>query len=503
MHRTFPGTQVDTMIREDSRTCHQESVRAGSVIGQWRLFLLVLLAVDGAAVAGAFVLAYFLRFEFGIPLLEIPPHSKESYAVVILLAVPSWLGIFAIYRLYDRHLLLGGIHEYTAVANSCTAGIVGVLLAGFLVDSLPLSRGWFVLSWLLAVSMVGSARFLIRRGVYHLRRHGMFTEDALVVGGNEEAVALIEHLCASPTTGLRVVGVIDDALPVGTTLADGVAVVAGLNYLDTGLEASGVRELLVAPTALCRENLLDLYRDFASRRDVCIRLSSGLFEILTTGISVKQAGGLPLISLEKNRITGFDATIKAVLDYFLATVGLILASPLLFVLALVVKLDSDGPVFHRRLVLGRGGRPFYALKFRTMFVNANEILTKDPALREAFERGFKLKHDPRVTRVGQLLRRTSLDEIPQLVNVLMGQMSLVGPRMIAPEEAQKYGKWQLNLLTVKPGITGPWQVNGRNDISYQKRVSLSMHYIRNYTIWLDLQILFQTIPVVLRRDGAY
>jgi lipopolysaccharide/colanic/teichoic acid biosynthesis glycosyltransferase len=171
--------------------------------------------------------------------------------------------------------------------------------------------------------------------------------------------------------------------------------------------------------------------------------------------------------------------------------------------ALVIKIDSPGPVLHRRHVLGRAGRPFGAFKFRTMVVNAEESLAANPELREAFEKGFKLKRDPRVTRVGAFLRRTSLDELPQLINVLRGEMSLVGPRMITPEEAARYGKWQLNLLTVKPGITGPWQVRGRSDIPYEERVRLSMHYIRNYSIWLDLEILLRTLPAVLQARGAY
>jgi lipopolysaccharide/colanic/teichoic acid biosynthesis glycosyltransferase len=169
----------------------------------------------------------------------------------------------------------------------------------------------------------------------------------------------------------------------------------------------------------------------------------------------------------------------------------------------VVKLDSPGPVLHRRRVLGVGGRSFNAYKFRTMVVNASEVLEQSPTLRAAFEEGYKLKVDPRVTRVGRILRRTSLDELPQLINVLRGEMSLVGPRMIAPDEAVRYGQWQRNLLTVKPGITGPWQVAGRGDLSYEQRVALSMHYIRNYTFWLDLAILVRTVRIVLKGQGAY
>jgi lipopolysaccharide/colanic/teichoic acid biosynthesis glycosyltransferase len=169
----------------------------------------------------------------------------------------------------------------------------------------------------------------------------------------------------------------------------------------------------------------------------------------------------------------------------------------------LTKLDSPGPVLYRRRVLGAGGQTFEAFKFRTMRVDGDEYLRQHPELAEELKRNGKLKDDPRVTRLGRLLRKTSIDELPQLINVLKGQMSLVGPRMIASPEWVKFGKWKHNLLTVKPGITGLWQVSGRSDLSYKERVRLDMHYIRNHTIWLDMRILFSTFGAVLRGRGAY
>lgn len=153
--------------------------------------------------------------------------------------------------------------------------------------------------------------------------------------------------------------------------------------------------------------------------------------------------------------------------------------------------------------MGINGKQFYALKFRTMVVNGDEVLNAHPALKEELAKNHKLKYDPRVTKIGAFLRKYSLDELPQLLNVLSRDMSLVGPRMIAPEEMAMYKQFDMNLLTVHPGITGLWQVSGRSDISYDERVRLDMYYIRNWSIWLDLQLLFQTIPAVLRGRGAY
>jgi len=198
-----------------------------------------------------------------------------------------------------------------------------------------------------------------------------------------------------------------------------------------------------------------------------------------------------------------DEMLKAIMDFSLTVIGLALISPLLLILAVIVKLDSPGPVLYRRRVMGRGGTQFDAFKFRTMLVNGDEILAAHPELRAEWEREQKLKDDPRITRSGQWLRKLSLDELPQLFNVLRGQMSLVGPRMIAPVEVTRYGNDVAELLTVKPGLTGLWQVSGRSDLGYADRARLDMEYVRTRSFWLDLKLLLLTLPTVLLKKGAY
>jgi len=281
-------------------------------------------------------------------------------------------------------------------------------------------------------------------------------------------------------------------------------VLGNSKLLKTLVEELGIDELILAPTSLSRKALLDIYRTFNSNgSSVEIRLSPGLFEILTTGATIQEVGSVPLVSLNRLRITGIDAFLKSALDYVAAAVGLILLLPFLLLIGLLVKLDSPGPALHKRRVLGAGGQTFEAFKFRTMRVDADEYLKQQPELAEELERNGKLKDDPRVTRLGKFLRKSSVDELPQLINVLKGQMSLVGPRMIAPPEWAKFGRWKHNLLTVKPGVTGLWQVSGRSELSYEDRVRLDMHYIRNYTVWLDMRVLFNTFGAVLRGSGAY
>jgi lipopolysaccharide/colanic/teichoic acid biosynthesis glycosyltransferase len=212
---------------------------------------------------------------------------------------------------------------------------------------------------------------------------------------------------------------------------------------------------------------------------------------------------VPMVVINKVRLTGSDQILKSILDYCLAIPASIMFIPFFLVIAILIKLDSRGSVIYRRRVMGVNGKQFDAYKFRTMRTDGDQILSDHPELREEYKNSFKIKDDPRITRLGKFLRKTSIDELPQIFNVLKNEMSLVGPRMICPDELEKYNQWDINLLTVKPGLSGLWQVRGRSDVSYEERVRFDMFYIRNWTIWMDLQIILQTIPTVLFRRGAY
>jgi lipopolysaccharide/colanic/teichoic acid biosynthesis glycosyltransferase len=198
----------------------------------------------------------------------------------------------------------------------------------------------------------------------------------------------------------------------------------------------------------------------------------------------------------------FELFLKRCLDFASASLLIVILLPLFLILALLVLFDDGRPIFYRRRVVGRSGE-FDAFKFRSMRRDADEILRRDPALRSEFEQNFKLVADPRLTKVGAILRKHSLDELPQLFNVVLGQMSLVGPRMITAPELEKYGPFQERLLSVRPGITGYWQVNGRQDVAYQERVAMDMHYIDHWSFWLDLKILLLTPWKVIKGEGAY
>jgi exopolysaccharide biosynthesis polyprenyl glycosylphosphotransferase len=470
---------------------------------QSRLFIATLLLSDSVAIGAAFAVAYAVRFRAGLPLFQTVIPSPQFYFNLILTLIPFWLLLLAAFGLYNEHNLLGGTREYARAFNACTVGMMLLVVTGFLQPAFVIARGWLLLSWGFVFLFVGGARFFLRRVVYRLRQRGYFLQPTLIIGANAEGKALAEQLQAWPTSGLQLIGFVEDTLRPGTEVLNGLRVLGPTRELETLVRQHGVGELVVATTALPRPTLLEIFQQYGTSPLVNIRLSSGLFEVLTTGVQVKEMGYVPLVSLNKVRLTDMDVLLKTALDYVVTIPALILISPLLISIAILIKLDSPGPVLHRRRVLGLGGREFAAFKFRSMVGNADQILEHNPELKKALANNFKLKDDPRITRLGRFLRKYSLDELPQLFNILWGQMSLVGPRMIAPEEAENYGQWRMNLLTVKPGMSGLWVVSGRSDIPYSERVRMDMHYIRNYSIWLDLQILFQTIPAVLKGRGAY
>jgi exopolysaccharide biosynthesis polyprenyl glycosylphosphotransferase len=466
-----------------------------------RLLLFLLILTDAATIAASFALAYAVRFWFARDIFNEGSMRPLFYATVTGLLIPGYLVLYYVHGLYDRTNLLGGTTEYARVFNAVTSGLVLLLLINFVQPEFVVARAWLLLAWALTVILCVCSRFLVRRYVYWQRHFGRFVDRTLVVGANPEGLAIAEQLIQARSSGALVVGFVDDYLPAGSQPIDGVAVLGSSSVFATLVAMQEIDIVVIANTAITRERLLGLYSGLEALRDVEVRLASGLFELLTTSVRIREEGLVPLMVLNKTRITGPHLFCKTLLDYGLATLALLLLWPLFVAIALWVTRDSPGPAFYRRRVVGQGKLEFDAFKFRTMYTDGDARL--DDAQRLELAQQGKLKDDPRMTRAGVFLRRYSLDELPQLVNVLRGEMSLIGPRMITRAELEKFGRWQYNRATVKPGLTGLWQISGRSDLSYEDRVRLDMHYIRNHSIWLDIHILIRTIPALLSGRGAY
>jgi exopolysaccharide biosynthesis polyprenyl glycosylphosphotransferase len=482
--------------------------KANSLISrstQWLLYRCALVIVDILMIGFAFRLAYFFRFEVPLGLFDTSALIDVNYYQwLVVLSSILWLFIFTLNGLYNQQNLLGGTREYSKIFRSSTEGFLAIVIAGFLQPDLLIARGWLLMTWAFTFILASVGRFALRRGVYALRKYGFFLTPAIIVGANQEGRWLAEQLLSWETSGLHLVGFVDKKEPATTPLFHDLVCLGSVDQLGDIIERYQIGEVILASSAIStRDYLLEIFKKYGVSDKINLRLSSGLYEIITTGLTVNEFAYVPLVYVNKVRLTGSDDLMKLTLDLLITITGLILISPLLLIVAVLIRLSSPGPIIHKRRVMGLNGKQFNALKFRTMVVNGDEVMDRHPELKAELAANHKLKNDPRVTKIGAFLRKYSLDELPQLFNVVKRDMSLVGPRMISPEEVAMYKQFDMNLLTVLPGITGLWQVSGRSDITYEERVRMDMYYIRNWSIWLDLQLLFQTIPAVLKGRGAY
>ncbi|MDP8924735.1 MAG: exopolysaccharide biosynthesis polyprenyl glycosylphosphotransferase, partial [Chloroflexota bacterium] len=311
------------------------------------------------------------------------------------------------------------------------------------------------------------------------------------------------RLAAELARSHRVVGYVDN----GSDLDDGgdragaaaLPLLGPIARLEELVQAHGVAELVVALPADRREQLFRIVaRGF--RRPVEVKFPADADELLPRQVEIRHLGGRPYVGFASAARVSW---LKRALDLALGGLGLVLLAPLFLLVALAIRLDSPGPVFYRQRRVGKDGHPFWMLKFRSMHRDADRLVAQLADRNEASGPLFKIRHDPRVTRVGRVLRRASLDELPQLVNVLKGEMSLVGPRPGLPSEVERYEDWQHGRLRARPGITGLWQVSGRSEVPFHDMVRLDLHYVRHWSLGLDLEILLRTIPAVLSNRGAY
>jgi len=489
---------------------HEELKRSKSHLQrEHNILLLSLLIVDWSMLLLGFWLGYFSRFGADLGLFKQIIPDDRFYGMLVLGLLVVFIILFKTFGLYDSRNLFAGTKEYTQVLHAITFGFMSLIMVSFFVESthilregwLVVSRGWLIMSWLLVVIFTEIGRFSLRRMVQALRVRGYFSTTVLIVGTNEESQAIAQQLIENRRSGIKIVGFIDDTRKPGTEILPDLFVLGSLNSVEGLISQGGIQEVIIPATTLPRERLLRIFQDLTMYDDVMVRMSSGLYEIITTGVEVQKVGNVPLLSINKVRLTGSDLWLKRALDLGVSLAILPILLMIAIPIAILIKWESAGPILHRRRVIGVGGKEFDAFKFRTMYVDGDQRLS--PEEKTELDQHGKLKDDPRITKPGRILRPTSLDELPQLINVMRGQMSLVGPRMITYQEQVKYGKWRTNLITVKPGITGLWQVSGRSDLGYEERVMLDMHYIRNYSIWFDLYLLWRTIPAVLAKRGAY
>lgn len=447
------------------------------------ILIAVLVVADTVAVLGGWWLAYVLRIG-GDFLPYYSPAQPEQYLGLILMSLPAWILIFALNRMYDRDELLGGPDEYGNVVKGCLIGFAALMAISVFTRTPDVARGWLVIGLVVTTFFVGSLRFLIRRAFYRMRPRRWFVQRALVVGTNADARAIARQLTPFAQTGVQVVGFVDDYLPVGTPIVDGLRVVAATPTLHAYTLDQRIDQVILISGAMAWESFDQLLRGITLSSDdtYAIKLSPGLYETLTTGVRVSYKNRVPLLEIERAPVTGIDALLKGTLDAVLLLASLVVVVPLILIIGPTLFLLGRRPIIRPYPAMGKNGNIFKTYRFQAIGPFDDE---------RVWSRGRAF---------GRFLFASGLDKLPQFWNVARLQMSMVGPRPVDPATAGAYREWLPNLLSLRPGLTGARASSVENEITLEQEMRLELYYARNYSIWFDLQILFQTIVRMIKRQ---
>jgi len=450
-------------------------------------------AVDVVAVTLSYLLAKAVAHGVGWDSGK-PIHINAP----IFATVAIWPAVFAIFGLYDLRRPTATA-EFQRLLNALLMSVLLVVLVTFVIQ-IDVSRG-FVL-WLLGCSLVTvvAGRLVTRRLTHTLNARAVTGQVTLIAGTNDEGRALARTLRRRPWMGYRVCGFVE-VTPCGLDSIDGLPVLGSVADIAQISTVHGVGAVIIAGSVAGGATLLAI--DAALAPEVAVRVSPGLANMGAARVVLEPIDGMALFSLRRHRFSRRQRFLKRGLDLVVGSLTLVVVAPLLLVVAVLIRATSPGPILFRQRRVGAQEEGFTMLKFRTMIVGADALRDRVAAGNEADGVLFKIRRDPRVTRVGRFLRRTSLDEVPQLVNVLRGEMSLVGPRPALPEETIRYSDLERGRLRVKPGVTGLWQVNGRHDLAFADYVRYDLFYVENWSLTMDLYILAKTVPALLGGRGSY
>jgi len=486
------------MSTQVEQVAPQKALRAPARLRRGRTWILI--AGDLIALLAAYAATYVAADQMG----DLPPVSAPSWFLIALVATaaPVWVAVFTAYHLYENDNLRISVSSFDEVRDLFHAMLAGSLAYLILSQGVHYFFGWWVYTAVEAVFFLTGALVLvpivrgsIRSWVFP---RVMKPRRALVVGSGPEAKLVKRKIDAHPEYGLELVGFLDGDDPETPS-----PILGRPEEVAEIIDAYDIDRVLLASSVGSHEATLDLVRA-VRRPDVQVSIVPRFFEIFTSHSTLDDIEGMPVVTLPPVRLGRSARVLKRSTDIAVSGVALLLLAPVLGLIALLIRLDSDGPALYWQPRRGRLGSTFKIAKFRSMHIGAEQRRSEVLHMNEVDGPLFKIKgKDPRVTRVGGFLRKTSLDELPQLWNVFRGEMSLVGPRPFVVYEADRITGWARRRLDMTPGITGLWQVLGRNDIPFEEMTKLDYLYVTNWSIWWDFKILCQTIPVVLGKRGAY
>lgn len=453
----------------------------------------------------SYALAYYVRYELQLirPVFEINRAPFLPYlpyaAVFALLLILHYRGS----GLYKSNRGRSWLEEVYTITNGVANATVVVLGIYFLFQPLVFSRLLLIYVAIICIVLLALARAVRRIAQAYLRSKGIGIQRVLVVGAGDVGKAVIRTMIARKELGYHPVGYVDEDPERANVDLGRVLGLGGLKNLPRTIRANDV-DLVIITLPWSRHNLILELVQTCRRAGVEVRVVPDVFQLNLRQVHIENLDGIPLLGVNGDPLLNVrNRLVKRIIDIAL----IILAAPVLLILggliALAIYLEDGGPIFYAQRRIGLNGKPFNMIKFRSMIPNAHELRAQ--LVKEAGEdpRHPKIRNDPRITRVGRILRSTSMDELPNLINVLRGQMSLVGPRPPTPDEVELYEPWHMQRLQILPGITGLWQVNGRSEVPFDEMCLLDIYYIENWSVQLDAQILMMTLPRVLLRHGAY
>lgn len=477
-------------------------------------------AVDILIAAASFLLAFRLREGAAIFSGENSLWSEEfsPYSGILIAAIIVRFAMLLYQRVYRFHGVFSYVQEGIRIFKAVAVGSLIIVSwaflfrGGFAYRDFSYSRAIFVLDFLIALALYLLFHLLIRAIQTKFRKRGINLVPTLVVGTNAEALQTVRELERRPDLGFKIVGIVrngNDAEPEPETgELGGIPIVGAAGELADLIRELRIQEVIITDDSVRGESLFDVMMQTGRSRRVEFRFAPRFFDLLPQKTSVEQIGVLPMVRLFREPLSDTDRLIKRLSDIVIASFALLITFPVWLIAMLLVRFSSRGPIFFRQNRVGMDGRIFQCYKFRTMFADADDSMHREAYKRniegEKGEGGLhgKIKDDPRVTPVGRFLRRWSIDELPQLLNVLKGDMSIVGPRPPIPYEVEEYDLEHRKRLDMKPGITGLWQVSGRSTISFEEMVRLDLFYIENWSLLLDIKIILLTIPAIFRGEGA-
>jgi len=512
----------------DYQVSEAKSVRASAHAPQWVIPTVrsTIVLADCLLAAAAFAVAFMVRqggniFDGPISNWVWSPDFAP-YGALLFFIVPVRvlvIGYYDLYRLRGEFSFVNDglrIFKSAAIGSLLIVALAFLYRGGFQFRAFSYARAVFVLDFVLAFTWLLALRVSIRGAQLLFRQRGINLIPTIVVGRGREAAMFIREIRERPSLGYRIIGVVEteEVTPSSASEFEGITVLGDLRVLSDSIRHSGANEVVITDPQVSSDALFEVMMSIGRGRGVEFRIAPSLFNCLPRKTEIDQIGALPVITLFREPLSSVARIIKRTLDIIISGIAVTLLAPLWMLIALLTRLDSPGPIFYRQERVGMDGRVFLFYKFRTMRVDSDDKRHRE--YQERFIKGqpdanlgddekpaYKLTSDSRVTRIGRILRRLSLDELPQLLNVLRGDMSIVGPRPPIPYEVEAYELWHRKRLDMKPGLTGLWQVSGRNRLNFEEMVRLDLYYIENWSLLLDLKIILRTLPVMLKGDNAY